>query len=50
MAIDQVSNVDGLLFDVPYPLGQIIYEENNLDENLIYLNTIPEYIEFVNEV
>lgn len=37
-------------FSLPYPLGRIIYEKNDVDENLKYLSTVPEYIAFVNKV
>ena len=38
-------------FDLPYPLGRIIFEKNIMnDATLKYLNTVPEYIAFVNEV
>lgn len=47
---------DGNLFDLPFPLGEIIYEKytpnsnGSIDENLRAINSIPEYISFINEV
>lgn len=38
------------LFDLPFPLGEIIYEKNYNYSYLSQLNMIKNYIDFVNEV
>lgn len=35
---------------LPYPLGEIVYENNSTDEALSNLNENPNYIQFVNTV
>lgn len=49
-------DLGGNLFNMPFPLGEILFEdyvkneEGVIDENLKEINKIPEYISFVNEV
>ena len=45
-----MKDLDGDLFKVPFPLGEILYEKNEVDPNLHNINTVPEYINFVNEI
>ena len=38
------------IFNIYYPIGEIIYEENNKDELLAKINETPEFICFVNKM
>ena len=37
------------MFNLDTPLGEILYEENEIDENLKNINKNPEFICFVNK-
>ena len=36
-------------YNLPFPLGEIIYEENKLDKNLEKINENIDFINFVNQ-